>query len=200
MFGIELAGRRHPGPAGVWLLLPLLACAGNTAPAHFLPAPAEAEQDSYGGWIELTVKEGGRERQVEGELIAVGGDTVRVLQAGGAGVVIPTTLVQKGRLTGYRSSAGAIGGYTLLGTLSTLSNGWFLIFTAPLWIISGSIATGSESGAAMRTTPPRPWADLAEWARFPQGMPEGVALDSLRPKPAEGPAPGKANPKTAGEP
>ena len=129
------------------LLALLVACAGNTAPPHFLPSPAESQTDGYGGWIELTVKDRGGERRVEGELIAVSDDTVRVLRGSGGGVVVPTAQVQEGKLTAYRPATGAVTGYAALGTVSTISNGILLVFTAPLWIITGTAVGVSESRA-----------------------------------------------------
>ena len=167
------------------LLAPILGCAGNTAPAQFLPQPVESQSQSYGGWIELEVDTGGkRVHRVEGELIAVSGNSVWVLHSGG-GAVVPTAQVKKGKLTGYRSGAGSVAAYAALGTASTLSNGVLLIFTAPLWIITGTVAANSESQQAVRKTPPLKWPALSDWARFPQGMPAGVDLGSLTPKPLE---------------
>jgi hypothetical protein len=170
---------------GALFLPPLLACASNTAPAHFLPAPVQSQRESFGGWIELEVTDSGtRQHRVEGELLAVSATDVWVLGDSGA-VVVPTGMVKAGQLTGYRSSAGAISGYSALGTLSTISNGVFLIFTAPMWIIGGSLAAGAESGQPVRKVPPLEWPQLDAWARFPQGMPEGLDPGILRPKPRQ---------------
>jgi hypothetical protein len=70
----------------------------------------------------------------------------------------------------------------LLGTLSTISNGGFLIFTAPMWLIGGSLAVGGESRAPERKSPPLTWVELAPFARFPQGIPDGIALTALQEK------------------
>jgi len=153
------------------------ACAGNTAPEGFLPTKVQAQTSAYGGWIELEVARQG----VEGELLAVTADSVWVLTAQGARV-IPTASVKEGKLTGYQSQTGAISGFTALGVLSTASNGVVLILTAPLWIITGTVAGSHESRAPVSTVPEQRWQDLAVFARFPQGMPPGVALRSLKPK------------------
>ena len=157
------------------------ACAGSSAPKEWLPKPVEAQATAYGGWIELTHQSSAKPRLTEGELIAVSADSVWVL-SDSQGVVIPTSAVGKGKLTVYAAQTGTLRAWTVLGALSTLSNGGFLIFTAPMWIIGGSIATGGESRAAERKHPPLTWTELAPFARFPQGMPEGVELTALRPK------------------
>jgi len=155
------------------------ACATNTAPSGFLPSPREAAHTSaYGAWIELKVLGSSRERTVHGELLAVTADTVWVLSDSSV-AVLPTTVVGRGKLTAWRSGTGAVTGWTVLGVVSTLSNGVLLIFTAPLWIITGTLAGSNESYAPQRDVPPLRWAELARFARFPQGIPPGLALDTL---------------------
>ncbi len=157
-------------------------CASHTAPARFLPTPEQAQTDGYGGWIELGVRQGDRRGSVNGELVAVTGDSVWVLGDTG-GVVVPTAAVHSGKVTGYDSRWGAVAGYTALGVLSTLSNGILLIFTAPAWVITGSVAGARQSHDPQRELTPLSWRDLAGFARFPQGLPAGMRLDELRPKP-----------------
>jgi hypothetical protein len=156
------------------------ACAGNTAPKGWLPKPIEAQAAAYGGWIELTYAEPD-ERHTYGELIAVSAESVWVL-SGNRGLAIPTATVKKGKLTAYAAQKDGLTAWMLLGTLSTLSNGAFLILTAPMWLISGSLAVGGESRAPERKTPPLTWVELAPFARFPQGIPDGLALTALQEK------------------
>ncbi len=169
----------------VTLLAALLlgGCAHNTAPPDFLPSPQEARREGYGGWLELTVREGARgSRTAAGELLAVSEEELVLL--GDSGVTtVPTAAVRGGRLTGYRSSAGLVGSFAALGTLSTVSNGYFLVFTAPMWIFGGTIAAGTESTSPVIEVPPPHWLALAAWARFPQGIPPGLETGTLTPKP-----------------
>jgi hypothetical protein len=154
------------------------ACASNTAPSGFLPTPREAQRAAFGGWIELELLGTARQQTVQGELLAVTADTVWVL-SDSAAEVLPTSVVGGGKLTAWRSGTGAVAGGTVLGVLSTISNGVLLIFTAPLWIVTGTVAGTSESFAPQRDMPPLRWAELARFARFPQGMPLGLALETL---------------------
>lgn len=174
-----MCGARSSRWASLAAALAGAACAGSSAPEEWLPKPAEAQAAAYGGWIELTHEGSAQPRRTEGELIAVSADSVWVL-SDTHGVVIPTSAVGKGKLTVYAAQTGTLRTWTVLGALSTLSNGGFLIFTAPMWIIGGSIATGGESRAAERKHPRLTWTELAPFARFPQGMPEGVELTALR--------------------
>ena len=168
------------------IALACIACASNTAPKGWLPRPIEAQAAAYGGWIELTYAES-EERHTDGELIAVSAESVWVL-SGSQGLVIPTAAVRKGKLTAYAAQKGGLAAWMLLGTLSTLSNGGFLILTAPMWMIGGSLAVGGESRAPERKSPPLSWVELAPFARFPQGIPEGIALTALQEKTVPTPA------------
>ncbi len=168
----------RPWAFGAGLGFALAACAGNTAPAGFLVTPRLAQTEAYGGWVELLVTGGVR---VDGELIAVTADSVWVL--GTASVVVPVANVRQGKLTTVQSEVGNVAGATGLGVVSTISNGILLVFTMPLWIIVGTAAGSSQSYAPERRVPPLHWAELNGFARFPQGLPDGVSLASLRAKP-----------------
>jgi hypothetical protein len=157
------------------------ACAHPSAPKDWLPEPAEAQAAAWGGWIELTYQEREEERRADGELIAVSADSVWVLNER-QGLVIPTIAVRNAKLTAYAAQTGALTTWTVVGTLATISNGAFLVFTAPMWLIGGSLTVGGESRSAERKHPPRTWMELAPFARFPQGMPEGLELKSLHPR------------------
>lgn len=154
-------------------------CARNTAPVGWLPSPKGAPSFPYGGWIELAIT---KDSSIDGELLAVTSDSVWVMRDDG-GVVIPTARVTAGKLTAYLSGANSTAGWTTLGVLSTVSNGWFLGLTAPAWIITGTVAGTRESHAPERKVPPLTWPDLAAYARFPQGLPVGVPLERLKAKP-----------------
>jgi hypothetical protein len=155
-------------------------CARNSAPEGWLPKPADAQTGTFGGWIELSYDTLTGQR-ADGELIAVNADSVWLLNQNQA-LVIATDAVMAGKLTAYAAEKGGMTTWAVLGTLSTISNGWFLIFTAPMWILGGSLAVGSETRAPQRKSPPLNWAELAPFARFPQGMPEGMDLTTLKPK------------------
>ena len=158
----------------------LAACASNNAPADFLPSPEQAQTSAYGGWIELTVAGGPQDSLIQGELIAVTADSVWVITWQG-GFVLATADVKAGTLTAYRSNWGPLAAWAAVGTLSTASHGGFLIFTAPLWIIAGSVAASKQSRAPVHKVASWGWADLRTYARFPAGMPEDVKITDLRP-------------------
>ena len=85
--------------------------------------------------------------------------------------------VRKGKPTAYAAQKDGLTAWMLLGTLSTLSNGGFLIFTAPMWMIGGSLALGGESRAPERKNPPLSWVELATFARCGETPLAGSSVD-----------------------
>lgn len=116
---------------------------------------------------------------LQGELLAASEDTLYVATAGG-GVAVARSSIVDGRVFGYDAGVGSITGAVLLGTVSTISNGYFLILTAPMWLIGGSIAAGSQSRQPVRDASAPPGV-LQPWARFPAGLPTGFDLEGARP-------------------
>lgn len=169
---------------GLAAALGCVACRGTSVPKDWLPEPREAQTTAYGGWIDLHYSEEQHGRRARGELVAASADSIWVLNDSQP-VVIPTSAVDSGKLFAYSPRLGSLAGWTVAGMASTISNGLFLVFTAPMWLIGGSLAGQTEIRAAQRRTPPRTWAELAPFARFPQGMPMGVGLGDLRMKPAK---------------
>lgn len=117
-----------------------------------------------------------------GELIAASRDSLWIFH-GSRLVSVSHQSVQSGRVIGWNAGASEVLGWTVLGTLSTISNGFFLVGTAPLWMIVGGISGQTQAAKPVQQFTVEDWTRLAPWARFPQGIPKGFSLDSLRPKP-----------------
>jgi hypothetical protein len=171
---------------GTWTVLLLtlwvgVACARHSAPPDFLPNKVEVQEQSFGGWVDLVLRSEQEDRSVAGELIAATADSLWVM-SGSTVVVVPVTSVASGQLAGYDSESGQVVGAVALGAISTISNGFFLVFTAPMWLIGGSIAANSQGKVGLEDLPPMQWAELARFARFPQGIPASLDLRELRPR------------------
>jgi hypothetical protein len=163
----------------VCVLVIVSGCFRTTAPRGWLPTAVEAERDAYGGWIKLDFSMGVARNTVHGELIAAASDSVHVLTSDSL-VVVPTASVIAGTLTVYDAQHGALRLWTILGAVSTLSHGFALVLSAPVWTIAGSLATASASKAPrVESTDP---SLLRLYARFPQGLPPGLDVRSLRQK------------------
>ncbi len=166
-------------------LAALTACATTSAPSHFLPEPEVAGREVHGGWLEVRVPNpSGGELRLAGELLAITTDSVWLttrpdsLAAANAGYVIARSAVTSAKLTWWSAGPGTgnLGVLTILGTLSTISNGLILILSAPAWILTGSIASASYTFAPRTGLEPAnpDGPDLRSLSRFPAGMPTGL--------------------------
>jgi len=165
------------------LLVFLTGCASTTAPGDWLPTAQEAQMEAYGSWIYVEYATGSSSfDKVDGELIAIGDDTVFILSSTDQLVSIPLDKIESAKLTTYDAKHGVLGLWTLGGSLSTASHGIVLIISLPVWILSGSITTAAQSYAPIEKFPIKSWDDLRKYARFPQGLPDGLKLEKLRSK------------------
>jgi hypothetical protein len=147
----------------------LSGCARNTAPPGWHPPALVALRSTHGGWIRVegTVL-------TEGELIAVDQTAFHVLTQSGFQSV-PRAAVRRITLTGYGNRARTLALWSVLGGASTLSHGFYLLFTAPTWTAGGIIASLKEKHASI-------WHDedvAFRFARFPQGLPSGFDPKTL---------------------
>lgn len=156
-------------------------CASTYAPKGWLPPAEEAQSQAFGGWISVKYNDGTKETYVDGELIAVNDDSVFILADKGL-VALSKSQILNATATGYDAKTGSLAAWSVFGTATTISNGLFLVFTAPIWIITGSAATASASHAPQEVYPRKQWNQFHKYARFPFGMPEGLNRQSLRPK------------------
>jgi len=160
--------------AALVVSLMVASCASSNAPSGWLPDADHAAPGVYGGW--MTVRIG--QEEIMGELIAATDDTVyvadSVLHAFAAADVL------KARLVAYEVSG--LGGYVILGMVSTVSHGVVLLITAPLWLIGGSWAAISRSYDPIIDYPGEPLKRFVPFARFPQGLPPELDRSTIRMK------------------
>lgn len=164
-------------------------CAGTGAPSGWLPNAAATQEEAHGAWISIRHRSDGDDVRVEGELIAVGDDTVFVLTTDSAAwslVAIPRSDDLTAKLGTYDPATGGIVAWTFLGTVSTMSHGINLILSAPVWIITGTVVTNTQARTAIERypgdSPWDAWDELRVFARFPQGLPESVDRAMLEPR------------------
>jgi hypothetical protein len=156
------------------LALAALGCSHNPAPSGWLRSPADAPSDPYGAWIEIEPR-GERAHRLSGEFLATSADSLYLLDASGAVQSIAAKDVQTAVVAYYDSQWGKLGVATAFGTASTLSHGYFLIFTAPAWIITGTVVTGQQSNAPLVRADGVAVLDLGRtYARFPGGLPPNL--------------------------
>lgn len=170
-----------PSRLALFLIAGLLAgCASTSAPRGWLPSVEEAAQDGYGAWIRVRFHD---DRPVLlGELIEVGDSAVTVLDLTGQVQPAGRSDIREARVATYQSQAGRYGLWAALGSVATISNGAYLLFTFPAWLGTGAEAVRLENASPLVDYPGVPWAALRPHARFPQGLPPGVDPAALRPR------------------
>jgi len=176
---------------GILALLVAAGCAHTGAPRGWLDPPERAAVDAYGGWIDVRRSGAdGRLSDVRGELIALAQDSVLVLADSGL-VAVAYSQISKADLMAYDSGAGDWMVLSLIGALTTVTHGFGAVVTFPVWILTGAVATAAQSRIPLHHAQSRgrgpdatgSWLELRAWARFPQGLPDGVSRDVLKPKP-----------------
>jgi hypothetical protein len=177
-----MPGRDHSRiPAALLCCLLLGSCASTIGPQDWLLEPGDTASDAHGGWLEIShASKTETPAQLRGELIAIHADSVFL--AADALYALSRSDIESARLVMYNSNAGAMAGLVGLGTVSTLSNGAFLLFTAPLWLIGGNITVSARSSEPILSFPKHKWAQFVPYARFPQGLPAGIARSSIKMK------------------
>lgn len=162
--------------------LMLADCAGTIAPNHWLETPRVTQHEAYGSWARLETGTADM-THTEGELIAVTLDSIFILDTLCFLSGFSAQDVRNVHLQSFDSRHGLVAFWTVLGTLSTISHGVVLIISAPVWIISGSIAAGAQSQTSHHHTVPARWLSLGKYARFPQGLPPEIDRSRLKIKP-----------------
>lgn len=131
----------------------------------------------------ITVKRLDVKDKLVGELLAVDGEHLW-LRVENKEFPLPRLDVQSVELELYPSKASDTAIWTGVGTASTLTHGWFLVLSAPIWLITGitSTVSASKEGTVVLEQPDLDL--LRQYARFPQGMP----VTAPAPSPTEPPA------------
>lgn len=153
----------------ITLLFALVACLNNPDPRA--PEVGSIPISKFGAWIVITERDG---RVTSGELLAIDHGMIHVKPGARENASIPLHQISGAELYKYESDWG-FGVWGALGTLATISHGAWLIFSAPLWIITSSVAAGYESYHVRLKLPDDDINELAKWARYPQGMPPPAA-------------------------
>ncbi|MEX2182668.1 MAG: hypothetical protein WD771_11550 [Gemmatimonadaceae bacterium] len=164
---------------GIALALTAAGCATTQGPKRWLATGAETQTTAFGGWAELRLVSGD---SVKGELIAVSHDVLWIMRDSAVAIYIKGD-VQGGRVIGWNSAASDVITIAFFGVVSTLTHGALLIISAPIWMFVGGMASNSQAELPVRHLTVTDWSQLGAWARFPQGLPDGLDLATLRPKP-----------------
>jgi hypothetical protein len=171
-----------------YLSLFFIGCARTYAPGDWLPETEEISQQAFGGWMTIiiypdTVNPEEKWFQYGGEFIS--SDETNVYLLYDTVYIISKENIFSATLELDQKNSVEYGLWTLGGTIGTISNGFYLIFTAPFWLLTGIPATVSESGRDIyeaKNPDSDYWNNIQKFARFPQGLPEKFDLKNLKPK------------------
>lgn len=155
-------------------------CAATHQPARWSKGVADMPENVYGSWIWLTLKKTSPAQEAVsfgGELIAVSADSVYV--AAPAFRALPRRSIAKARLAAYDASPEEAGFATFIGSTLTLSNGVYLLFTWPMWILGGTAATIAHSFAPVIDYPSDTFEEMSAFARFPGGLPPDLERSTI---------------------
>lgn len=158
----------------------LMGCATSRAPEGWLPKPEKALSEAFGAWMIVKYHSAVGLMMSQGEFIGVKEKKAYLLGRRGL-VDISVDNVDRLTLEIYKGER-VVGTWAGLGTLSTLSHGWFLFISAPIWIITGIFNAAAESTGGMMKSSEIDWQSLKIYARFPQGIPKDLNLSLLKPK------------------
>jgi hypothetical protein len=176
------AGRAALAACALVVGLGLIGCASSRAPSGWLDRPEDLTRSAYGGWVTIEPARDRRSAPVEGELLAVGTESVYVMGARGFEAVSRAEM-RSARLEVYRAQTGSAAGMAALGTIVSLSHGIGFIVSGPVWILCGSITAGAVSREPLHDVSGTTWEGVSKYARFPAGLPPGIDRDALLPKP-----------------
>lgn len=159
----------------------LCGCSTVKAPQGSVPRRKAIVTDAFGGWINVSLKT--TQSSIQGEFIAVSSDSLFIMSDYKV-QILPKADIDNARVVFFNTESGIYGAWTFLNSLATISNGYFLVFTLPINLITGISTT---SGEAKRINyydyPTLSWDELNKYARFPQGIPEQVDTKEIKPRP-----------------
>lgn len=178
----EIRSWRHHAICAMGLFL--AGCASTGAPPGWLPTAEEGPRDCYGAWISVRQEAGHGGRTLVGEFLAVGQDSIFVLDCSSDAILaVAHDQVKDARIAFFDPRTGQASGWVATGSISTLSHGLGAALSLPVWLIAGGASAGSHSRTPLAYFPDRPWQELRMYARFPQGPPPGIRELGLRRKP-----------------
>ncbi len=166
-----------------WLILfggMMIGCVATPGPKGWLPNPKQALNDAYGAWLVVEYVSGEGNVIAEGEFIAKDLYTIYILNETGM-EKIPTTKITQVKLAIYEEQ-GLIRIWAILGALSSASHGYYSAVSFPIWLAVGISNAAAASSSGIVKSSFINGTEFTKYARFPQGLPEGIDLSKLKPK------------------
>lgn len=161
------------------LVLALLANACTTINTT-LPKPAELNEYTKGMWMECDITDG---TKIEGEILVLDDKQVLLLTKTDLTKTVSKNVISKARIdfsltTNYPEKLKSADLIPLL----TISHGVYMFITLPinLAIVVPTVSTHRRGSYAAEYPLEIAWEEISKFARFPQGVPEGIDYTQLR--------------------
>ena len=159
-------------------------CAHSYAPNRWLPDTNQIQTEAYGGWLTIDYEPlNDQTIEIKGEYIT--SDTSNIYILYDSLFIIPKAKIIDAVLEIDDKNTSEYDGWTILGSASTLSHGWFLGFTFPMWLATGISASSGESFRDRYSESDLNeayWNQILKYSRFPQGKPKILNLGDLKRK------------------
>ena len=138
-------------------------------------------QSPYGAYIELSVKGIPEKLKFKGELIAVDDKKIVLRTLGKNETVRPFAIkdIVSYKVYYTKNDKEDYNAWGTIMTVSSISHGWFLIFTLPINGIVFAVVNSNYKREFYYTQKELPIQDLYKFARYPQGLPPHINLDNL---------------------
>lgn len=145
----------------------------------YLPSNHEVGTNQYGSYIKVEQNDNEQNLLRKGELISIDSSNIIVFdEISKKCVTIPINKVSKFKLK-YAKSSDYFWSIPVF-SLSSFAHGLGLIFTMPANIVVTSIVTSSGSADYQFSKKNITYNEMRMFARFPQGIPLNIPLDSIR--------------------
>jgi len=159
----------------LFICLALLLALGSCKAPHYVPPTEYVGIERYGSQIIIIPVVG---EKIKGEFIAIDDDMFIILNDGTGKIThIPQSDIKRFKI---RYAQPKQYGWTIpVSVASTVVHGWFLVFTAPLNAVVSTGATVSGASDFTYKDSAMSYDEIQMFARFPQGIPEGVELGEI---------------------
>jgi hypothetical protein len=161
-------------PAFWFIFILLLSSCAHLDVPEGLPSPAEARTSVYGAWVDLKLFP---VSTAQGELLAVTLDTLYYADTKFHAVAIRQ--IVSARLVRYDPKQDDLALWSVFGVLSTLSHGYYIIFSGPVWLAASYFTYISRLEEPQLNYPETNILRFIPYARFPQGLPENIDRSQL---------------------
>ena len=160
-------------------ILLLITLAFNACtPAKYLPKPDALDINQYGSYIVIKPIE---KKPVKGELIAVDYNAIVVLID--SAEYKKVTMVPLKQVSSFSLKFATPPKYVWsipILALTTISHGYYAVFSAPINIISTLLVTASGINAFTYDDKEITYEQLRMFARYPQGIPSAIDIKSIK--------------------